>query len=320
MEINSDDNLRSYFLGTLAVEESERLEEQCAADAELTEQAQIVESELADDYLRENLPADERRLFEENYLTTEARREKLRLAVNLWKVANEDQKTVETPAPTFRQTLFANYRMLIFGGLTAAIIFGAFGIFWLNSNKNPEIVRQENANQAINSKVQNQLIEALHNANVANQNLGIGVRHSNNSVNSAQHNSQKTANNAAPKPSATPEIKLTPKPNAPTLATFVLSPGTLRSEGEQFIKIAPNTDKINLRLTLPNDAVKYQTYRAVLKTADGEIVFTSSNLKSFNLLLSAAKLENQTYIIILEGQNAENPAESIAEYSFRVHR
>ena len=320
MEIISDENLKSYFLGTLAVEESERLEEQCAADAELTEQAQIVESELADDYLRGNLSADERRLFEENYLTTEARREKLRLAGNLWKVANENQLTDEKSASSFWETLFANYRILTLSGLAAAIIFGAFGLFWLNSNKNSEIVRQENINQAMNLEVQNQLIEAMQNANVVNQNLGIGIKYSNNSANSAEQNSQKTANNAASKPSETPEIKSTPKPNAPILATFVLSPGTLRSEGEQSIKIASNTDKINLRLTLPKDAVKYQTYRAILKTADGETVFASPNLKSFDFSLSAAKLENQTYIIFLEGQNAQNPAESVAEYSFRVRR
>ena len=323
MEIISDENLRSYFLGTLAVEDSERLEEECAADAELTEQAQIVESELADDYLRENLSADERRLFEENYLTTEARREKLRQAVDLWKVANETQNSVETVAPTFWQTIFANYRALTLGGLASAIIFGAFGLFWLNSAKIPELAKQENTSEMPELELQNQLDKALKNFNAANQNIGIGVKYADDNINSFNQNSQKPAVNTAPKPSATPEIKPTPKPAEPhtmTLAAFVLSPGTLRSEGEQFIKIAPKTDKINLRLSLPKDAVKYQTYRAVLKTADGETVFTSPNLKSFDLSMPAEKLKNQTYIVFLEGRNAQNPAESIAEYTFRVQR
>ncbi len=323
MENTSDQKLKSYFLGTLAVEEAERLEEQCAANAELTEQAQIVEPELADDYLRGNLSADERRLFAENYLITEARREKLRLAGSLWKVANENQLTDEKSAPSFWETLFANYRTLTFGGV-AAVIFGAFGFLWLNPNKNPAIVRQENINQAIKSEAQNQPVKALRNANVVNQNLDIGVKYLNKNVNSAERNSQKTANNVEPKPTAAPEIKPTPKPiepNAPTLATFVLLPGTLRSEGEQFIEISPNTTKINLRLTLPKDAAIYQTYRAVLRTADGETVFTAPNLKSLNLFLPARKLENQTYLVLLEGQNApDQPAESVAEYTFRVRR
>jgi len=54
--------------------------------------------------------------------------------------------------------------------------------------------------------------------------------------------------------------------------------------------------------------------------ADGETVFTSPNLKSLNFILPAKKLENRTYIIFLEGQNAQNPAESVTEYSFRVRR
>ena len=97
-------------------------------------------------------------------------------------------------------------------------------------------------------------------------------------------------------------------------------PGTLRSEGEQFIKVSPKTDKINLRLTLPKDAAQYQTYRAILKTADGDTVFTEPNLKSLNLALAAGKLRNQTYMVFLEGQNAQNPAESVAEYTFRIRR
>jgi hypothetical protein len=314
MENISDENLRSYFLGTLPAEEAERLEENCAADAELTEQAQVVESELADDYLRGNLSTAEQRLFEENYLTTEARREKLRLAEILWKVANEHRKTAETPAPTFWQTILGNYRILAFGGLAAAIIFGGFVLVWLNSNKNSEIAQQININQTPNSNAPNQTVETTRNLNAADQKSN---------SNPANYNSQKTAANAAPKPTVMPEIKPTPKPiapTAPTLATFVLLPGTLRSEGEQFIKIAPNTTKINLRLTLPKDAAKYQTYRAVLKTADGETVFISSNLKSLNFSTSAGKLANGTYIVFLEGQNAQNPAESIAEYSFRVYR
>ncbi len=315
MAIVTDQKLKSYFLGELAVDEAERLEEELAIAADLTEQAQMVESELADEYLRESLSANEHRLFEENYLTTEARREKLRSAEMLWKVATENQKKTETAAPSLWQNIVANYRMLTFGGLAAIVLFGGFALLWLNSNKNFEIARQVNNNQTPNYNAPNQTVETNQNANAAEQNTNLDP---------ANRNSQKNENAALPKPTATPEIKPTPKPPAPpapTLATFVLLPGMLRSEGEQFIKIAPNTNQINLRLTLPKDAAKYQTYRATFKTADGETVFTASNLKSLNLFLSARKLENQTYLILLEGQNPPNQtAESVAEYTFRVKR
>ncbi|MCY7375882.1 MAG: hypothetical protein LH472_07900, partial [Pyrinomonadaceae bacterium] len=119
MPIINDQKLKAYFLGTLAAEETARLEEECANDAKLTEQANIVESELADDFLRGNLTAPECRSFEENYLITEARREKLQFAQNLWKVTNENQ-TADLPAPSsIWQTLFGNPRRLAFGGLLA---------------------------------------------------------------------------------------------------------------------------------------------------------------------------------------------------------
>ena len=314
MTTADDQKLKSYFLGELAAADAERLEEDCAADAELTEHAQIVESELADQYLRGVLSAAERRLFEGNYLITEARREKLRSAEMLWKIAAESQTPIET-APTFWQKFFADYRILTFGGLTAAIIFGVFGLFWLNSNKSSEIAKQINTNRIANFNVPNQTVATTPNANAVSENFNI---------NSTEYNSRKSNINTAPKPIAAPEIKPTPKaiaPSAPTLATFVLSLGTLRSEGEQYIKIAPHTDKINLRLTLPKDAAKYQTYRATLKTADGETVFTAPNLKSPNIFLPARKLENQTYLVLLEGQTSpDQPAESVAEYTFRVRR
>lgn len=315
MEIVNARKLKSYFLGDLAAAEAERLEEDCASDAELTEQANIVESELADDYLRGNLSAAERRRFEENYLTTEARRGKLRSAEYLWKIAAENQATAETSATSLWQTLFGDRRLLAFGGL-AAIIFGSFFLVWLNSNKKPEIAKQENTAQSSNSGAKNE-------NDKENQNANIVIENPNSNADSTDYNSQKSANKTSPKPTAAPEIKPTPKPSEPTvqtLATFILSPGTLRSEGEQFVKIQPQIGKINLRLKLPNDAPAYKNYRAVVQTADGKIVFTSPNLKSPNIFLPAAKLSNNTYIIFLEGKLSEKPAESVAEYTFLVRR
>ena len=307
----SEENLKKYFLGKLSEAENERFEEEIALSEELTEQANIVESELVDDYLRDNLSASDSKLFEAIYLTTEARREKLRLANSLWKIANE-QKTNEIITAKTPNLFWQNWNAwrVAFAGFATILLVGAVFFFWLNSRGKEEIVRQENTNQTPPPKAENRNIQPLENGNLVNQNANI----------STNSNSPKNKN-ASPTP--TPKTTPTPKPvepSAPALASFVLLPGTLRDEGEQFIKIAPNATKINLRLNLPKDATKYQTYIATIKTADSETVFTSPNLKSLNFTLSANKLENRTYIIFLEGQNAQNPAESIAEYTFRVRR
>ena len=84
MKTLNEAQLKSYFLGELPAPEAELLEEQCAMSAELTEQAQIVERELIDDYLRGFMPEPQARSFEKNYLITEKRLEILRLAEGLW--------------------------------------------------------------------------------------------------------------------------------------------------------------------------------------------------------------------------------------------
>ncbi len=93
----NEEKLKHYFLGKLTEAENNLFEEEIALDAKLTEAAQIVESELVDDYLRGKLSASDRELFGAIYLTTKARREKLSLAKSLWRVANE-QKVSEIVA------------------------------------------------------------------------------------------------------------------------------------------------------------------------------------------------------------------------------
>ena len=308
--------LKQYFLGNLSEAENNLFEEEIALDEKLTEAAQIVESELIDDYLRGNLSASDRELFGAIYLTTEARREKLSLAKSLWRVANEQKVSEIVAAETslsFWQTW--NAWRVAFAGVAAITLVGAFVFLWLNSRDKGEIVQQQNSNQLLTLKAENRNTQPIENVNSVYRNVN----------NSNLPRIKNVAPTPALKKTPTPAPKTIPTPppmkqSAPTLASFTLLPGTLRDEGEQFIKIAPTAQKINLRLNLPKDATKYQTYSVVLKTADGETVFTAPNLKSLNLTLPAKKLENRTYIIFLEAQNAQNTPESAAEYTFRVRR
>ncbi|MDQ2745921.1 MAG: hypothetical protein M3T96_01510 [Acidobacteriota bacterium] len=318
METISDQKLKAYFLGALTAADAARLEEECASSKDLTEQAQVVETELADEYLRGTFSASERRLFEENYLTTEARRDKLRLADNLWKVANENRVPIQASAPSIWQTLFGGQRRLAFGGLLAILVGGAVLFVWLNSDQPAEIARWENGGQSPAPNAEIPMKESS--VNGVNEHPNFDSTDNNLRKNGSETAAPKSNHAPVVKPAPTAKPIAPPAPPAPTLATFALLPGTLRGEGEQFIKIKAKTESLNLRLTLPKAAAKYESYRAVLQTADGEIVDTSPNLKFPNIFLPAAKLENKTYLVLLEGQNAQNPAESVAEYAFRVRR
>ena len=133
----SDEQFRAYFLGKLPEQEAEILEMECAADAPLTERAQTVENDLTDDYLRKNLSASDAALFESNYLTTETRRNKLRVANGLWQIAREEKPksaaaAATTSAKSFGQKLFGGQKALkfAFGGLILLFVVCAVVFFF----------------------------------------------------------------------------------------------------------------------------------------------------------------------------------------------
>ncbi len=314
MKPSSDEQVRAYFLGKLSAAQAEIFEEKHSANAELIEQAQMVERELTDDYLRGNLSAEDIRLFESNYLVTEARRGKLLVAEGLWKIANEKPQRAAAPNP-FWQTFFGGRKVLplAFGGVILLLIFAA-AFYLLTPGVNKNDVAEINVTNPP-AKIENPVIQ---NHETENQNTTATA------TNSAVQDRETEKNlNSAPKHQTEPKTVPTPKINGQTqtgLAIFTLLPGTLRAEGEQFINVLPNTKNISLTLKLPEDAGKYQIYRAVLKPVEGDTIYTSPNLKSLNFTISAEKFENRTYLIFLEGRNAQNEFESVAEYSFRVRR
>ncbi len=314
MKTFSDEKVKAYFLGKLAAE-AEIFEEEYSASAELTGQAQLIERELTDDYLRGNLSAEENRSFEANYLVTEARRGKLLVAENLWKIASEKPQSAAAPH-SFRQTFFAGQKVfrLAFGGLILLLFFGAIAFYF----SNPDVKRSDVAEINVTNppaKIEDPVIQ---NHQTADQNTTAAA------TDSVAENREDEKNlNSAPKNQSEPKIVSIPKTdgqNPPGLAVFTLLPGTLRDAGEQFINVAANTKNLSLQLMVPEDAAEYQIYRAVLKPVEGETIYTSPKLKSLSFMISAEKLENRTYIIFLEGRNAQNEFESVAEYSFRVRR
>ena len=96
------DRARRYLLRTLSEDEEERLEREYVASAEVLDQVAAAEEALIDEYLDAELPADERRRFEEIYLSSSAKRlrvdtiRQLRLATG----ANRHQRS--HPRAAFR--------------------------------------------------------------------------------------------------------------------------------------------------------------------------------------------------------------------------
>ena len=308
--IVNDDKIKQYFLGELDQAESNSFEELIASDAELSENAHVVESEMIDAYLKGSLAQTERNLFETNYLTTATRKQKVRLAqIFLATIKTPSQNILEvSPKIPLLQSIFGQFQLSRVFAVAAVLILlgGAFAFFVLNRRNQNEIAVQNDSNLIAPPENQPDTNIPATSNQVQNTNVNTPVVNSNSNTN-------------RPEKSPTPSNVV--KTTGPTFASFSLLPGTLRSGGEQFIKISPNTLKINLALSLPKDLAKYQTYTATIKTADGTTVFVAPKLNSPTVSLPANKLTNTTtYIIFLKGNSPNKPAESIAEYTFAVRR
>src|SRR5262245_14939103 len=69
-----------YLLGQLGDQEQRQLEERLMTQDDAFEQLQVLEDELIDEYLKNELPVQDREDFEKHFLSAPERREKLRFA------------------------------------------------------------------------------------------------------------------------------------------------------------------------------------------------------------------------------------------------
>lgn len=85
-----DKEIRRYLLGGLDEEARQGVERRLLTEEDFFEELLFVEEELTDQYLNEELTADERRDFEAHFLSTPERRRKLRFAKALGRYVSEN--------------------------------------------------------------------------------------------------------------------------------------------------------------------------------------------------------------------------------------
>jgi len=110
-----------------------------------------------------------------------------------------------------------------------------------------------------------------------------------------------------------------------SFATVFLTPGSLRSSGEQpKLTIGPGAQTARLQLALEKN--DYPAYNATIKNANGTVVFHKNGLKPHHggsrlqLLLSlpAKTLPPDDYIVHVDGVTASGQVETVNDYAFRV--
>ena len=118
----TEERIIAYLLEELPEEEVERFEDECFAGDNWPEQLTLAEEDLIDEYLRGGLTPERRRHFEENYLTTDARVERVRMAAALLRhvdsyATSANAATVQTANAAASATPKDNRRESWFGAL-----------------------------------------------------------------------------------------------------------------------------------------------------------------------------------------------------------
>ncbi|HEX8176973.1 MAG TPA: hypothetical protein VF543_17920 [Pyrinomonadaceae bacterium] len=108
----TEERIIAYLLKELPEEELEQFEDECLSQDDWPAEISVVEEELIDAYLRKELTQEQRARFERNYLTTEARRERVVMSAALIRHLDERCAAAksEPVAPSSEPTLMERLR------------------------------------------------------------------------------------------------------------------------------------------------------------------------------------------------------------------
>lgn len=129
-----DERIVAYLLGELPEEESERFEDECYfAGEDWPEEVRAAEHDLVDAYLRKELTPKQRQHFEQNYLTSNERQQRVATAAAL--LRHVSQIPAPTPIePTWIKSFIAFWgtqRWALRTGLAVGVVAVVVGGLWL---------------------------------------------------------------------------------------------------------------------------------------------------------------------------------------------
>ena len=306
-------------------------------DGEFEELA-IAEEELIDAYLRNELSADERKLFANALHGSSELRERLHFASLLLKevsstpqpqtlVSQIDHSSHPSevafrslrkwrhffgpsfmPKPAFRLALAACVVLILLGG--AALLAG-----WMNLRRESQRLAAERTTleqqqQALEkSAAEQQSRSAQLTAEILTERQQLEDDRKRLELRRVQIAGEQTSS----------------RTSVATLAHLFLPPGLTRGAGPpKELRIQPGVAKIKLELGL--EAVDYARYQALIKTARNVELYQQRNLKptrsskAVALKVSASSLPAGDYTVYLSGTTSSGATEVVGEYSFRVIR
>jgi hypothetical protein len=120
-------DLRQYLLGNVSEDTRRQVEILLLTENSVLEEVQLLEDELIDDYVSGDLPDQDRSLFEQNFLLTSERQQKLRASATLTQYARSKSTGRKHSLGERIRAFWDTHRMqLVIAGSTALLLL----VFW----------------------------------------------------------------------------------------------------------------------------------------------------------------------------------------------
>lgn len=322
IRINEQDELSTrYLLGDLTEQERTRLEEEYFTDDDAFERLLAVKGELLDAYARGNLSGRERELFEQHFLSTRPRRQRLNEATELIEFSTQAAATTIPArahhARTWSSLLpaLSHRRAPALGfALATVLAVAALGGLWMFF-KSAEPRSAERAASAPPAPVaaSERRPESVTLPNDNSAGAAVAVRTP--PVVPAPTNHDAPANDA---PAKRP-------PAATRVASVLLTPLLTRGDTARpnTLNIPPGTRDARLRLAFKGG--DYRRYVAVLQTVEGGRVWSGAGRKAGTngageivVNIPAKVFRRKDYIVTLSGVTAGGELKEINEYFLTV--
>ena len=312
-----------YLLGSLSESERARIEEVFFADDAKFAQLEVAEDELIDAYVRDELSPGENQQFRAKLLTSPRLVERVNFARALADKVDsfrppESERSIDPTwwARFFAQRLAWQMAMAV---CTVVVLIASIVLVsgWLRlRNESERLAAERAAYQHQKEELEKLSTEQRTRAEQLNAEL------------------QRAQNQRAEDLKAIQELQQalklkesgTQQSFLGTIATVILTPGSLRSGGadQPELIVGPETKLARLQLALEKN--DYPTYNATIKTADEAVIFRRTGLRPHNtgsgpqLLLSlpSRRLSRGDYIVQIDGVTGSGRIESVSDYAFLV--
>jgi hypothetical protein len=323
-----------YLLGNLSEDEKIRMEDAFFADDSKFEDLELAEDELIDAYVRNELSPEEQQQFKAKLLGSKRLRERVNFAGTLAEKADSFHSAIHSlepelsfrspsaksgirwkagffaPQPAWRTAVFACASLILVAGV---VLFSG----WLRLRNES----QRLASERLELQHQKEELEKLSGAQPTTEQLTAQLQREREqrAEDLKRIEELQQANPLKEQPTRGSALA--------TIATVLLTPGSLRGSGgsQSQLLIRPETTAARVQLAL--DKNEYPTYSATIKTADETVVFRKNHLRAHatrsgpQLLLSLPSRllhASDDYIVHVDGVIRSGQLENVNDYQFRV--